>query len=74
MHSLSPRDIVAGVIAIVCMFTLAYQSIVGTDVSVPVATTAALSIGYFFRGAENGGLVSGKHSSYGVEEEETLTK
>ena len=74
MHNVSWRDGIAGIIAIICMLTLAYQSIVGTDVSVPVATTGALAIGYFFRGAENGGLVSGKHSDYGVPKEEQLTE
>lgn len=64
MHSLSFRDIIAGVIAIICIGTIAYQSIAGTEVSLPVSSMATLAIGYFFRGAENGGLINKKHSGY----------
>lgn len=64
MHSLSFRDIIAGAIAIICILTIAYQSIVGTEVSLPVSSMGTLAIGYFFRGAENGGIINKKHSGY----------
>lgn len=64
MHSLSFRDIIAGAVALICIGTIAYQSIAGTEPSTVIVSIATLAIGYFFRGAENGGLINKKHSGY----------